>query len=705
MSDETQESTPWSRLDDKCDYRRYAAEIEVIRSALPAFIARNTVDKDDSDNNGRPIVIFKRASEGDSESKDEDWLLVWHVKAKADTKETDKYIGYITRAIGGGNLRLRAPSLSPDKVPNEANPQKGKLGSKETPWEGPCYEQPPEETTGDSDMKLQNLAQLEDSSLEEQIKATEESLAKIEKGYELAKDQPDDAQRWWRHAETVEAGTVGKLYEYLVITALREDVQRQCTVAEWKTAKVTRYELPFYAGYSLYKYEIKVSTKPDGALKTAHFVVHSSLDFAPVCALGHKSPPIHCFNELLRARNELKIDERTAAGYMDFFCRFVHGEFGPFWIVEGGDDFKWNDDDLKKKDAVTSLVEPIRRLVSAQWPNISRQQALTNLAQAIRQLATQSAERSYVFGTFINYGKYLVRSRMRVHSFGLVGMEEDEPCFAKLPVNSRKWNTDTHFSFEIDGDWNVLDGYHVNPRIKNTSCFSTEELKEPVRNHVEDKIVNFSFPKKENVEIYKKVTVTVNNLDFYEGYALYQITDRRGLYAKSCFVILSVNKADDAPACYLGHSIQDVLDFNKKLIKNNKLKITKETVIDYLAFYYKPYAQGRTHGYSIIKTFDDLRWSPSSSQTKKIRDYVEKTLEPVRFLTPLNQPEAVSTDTAYHLSASFCSRRDLGFARFFVGRDGIVVRKKDRIVERDIPIIPEIWDDRSYFVLRNSLDV
>ncbi|CAN0244698.1 unnamed protein product, partial [Chrysoparadoxa australica] len=94
-----------------------------------------------------------------------------------------------------------------------------------------------------------------------------------------------------------------------------------------ETTSVLWRQLPFYDSVAL----ISVRNNELDALNTRLFYL---TDQGNLFRLNGTSPPIHEVN----AKAPVKINEENVLDYLRFFCYFVRGEEGPFYIAEQADD-------------------------------------------------------------------------------------------------------------------------------------------------------------------------------------------------------------------------------------------------------------------------------------------------------------------------------------------------------------------------------
>ena len=129
--------------------------------------------------------------------------------------------------------------------------------------------------------------------------------------------------------------------------------------------------------------------------------------------LDGSSSPIHDANEA----GPIVITENNALDYMRFFCFFVHGDEGPFFVVE----------DINYPALDTAKMEP------------GIKQTLEN---AILPATYEGKTEKGVHETtgMILYGNALFSARFAITDNGMIEMIDDEPIAADLPVKKIKPN-------------------------------------------------------------------------------------------------------------------------------------------------------------------------------------------------------------------------------------------------------------------------
>lgn len=165
-------------------------------------------------------------------------------------------------------------------------------------------------------------------------------------------------------------------------------------------------QLPFYANIALVR--VNDSTWPSNT-GPFWFLAKQGRMFM----LDGSSAPIHDANEA----GPVKITEENALDYLRFFCYFVHGDEGPFLIVEN---IEHPALDRDKLEAGTRKV----------------------LEDAIRPAAFEgkTATGALEASGMVLYGNALFSARFSMTENGMIEMTDDEPVAADLPVRKIKSN-------------------------------------------------------------------------------------------------------------------------------------------------------------------------------------------------------------------------------------------------------------------------
>ena len=129
--------------------------------------------------------------------------------------------------------------------------------------------------------------------------------------------------------------------------------------------------------------------------------------------LDGSSAPIHDANEA----DPITVTEAKALEYLKFFCYFVHGDEGPFLIVE----------DLNHQALDKSKLDDATRKV---------------IEGALRPAAFEGKtdEGNLEASAMVLYGNALFSARFSISPNGMIEMIDDEPVAADLPVKKIKPN-------------------------------------------------------------------------------------------------------------------------------------------------------------------------------------------------------------------------------------------------------------------------
>jgi hypothetical protein len=172
------------------------------------------------------------------------------------------------------------------------------------------------------------------------------------------------------------------------------------------TADVAWCQLPFYTSIGL----VRVSDPawPPGT-GPFWFLAKQGRMFL----LDGSSAPIHDANEA----DPIKVTEANTLDYLRFFCYFVHGDEGPFLIVE---DINHPALDQTKLEAATKKV----------------------IEDAIRPAAFEgkTGDGAFEASAMVLYGNALFSARFSMTEGGMIEMIDDEPVAADLPVKKVKSN-------------------------------------------------------------------------------------------------------------------------------------------------------------------------------------------------------------------------------------------------------------------------
>lgn len=135
-----------------------------------------------------------------------------------------------------------------------------------------------------------------------------------------------------------------------------------------------------------------------------YYLVHEGSLFR----LNGTSPPIHEVNQ----KASINLTEDNVLDYLRFFCFFVRGKEGPFYVLESMDD-------------------PFVSSLTAMTPAV--EQILSSAAQPLEKPALDEGG-NFTCKTTIFYSNAVFQADMKVQSTGMVEMLDDEPIAADLPV-------------------------------------------------------------------------------------------------------------------------------------------------------------------------------------------------------------------------------------------------------------------------------
>lgn len=165
------------------------------------------------------------------------------------------------------------------------------------------------------------------------------------------------------------------------------------------TTQVHWRMLPFYETVAL----IRVK---DPGWASPNLNIYYLTDQGNLFRLNGTSPPIHEVN----AKAPIKLNENNILEYLRFFCFFVRGEDGPFYIAESMDD-----------------------------PNIPRN--MDDETRAVIEGTVREAEfkgvndqKHYLCDAVVFYSNALFIANFAVQPTGMIEMLDDEPIAGELPV-------------------------------------------------------------------------------------------------------------------------------------------------------------------------------------------------------------------------------------------------------------------------------
>ena len=164
------------------------------------------------------------------------------------------------------------------------------------------------------------------------------------------------------------------------------------------TAQVSWRMLPFYERVAI----ISIQSEELDQRKIRFFYLTSDDN---LYRLNGTSPPIHEMN----AKAPLKLNENNVLDYLRFFCFFVRGEEGPFYVAE-------------------DIRDPI-------LPRFEDQTARTVLANTVRPAIFKgmSEDGFFLCDAVLSYSNALFIADFSVKPTGMLQMLGDEPIAADLP--------------------------------------------------------------------------------------------------------------------------------------------------------------------------------------------------------------------------------------------------------------------------------
>ncbi|MBK7362354.1 MAG: hypothetical protein IPJ01_08650 [Micavibrio sp.] len=166
-----------------------------------------------------------------------------------------------------------------------------------------------------------------------------------------------------------------------------------------ETTEVHWRMLPFYDSVAL----IRVR---DPNWVNRRLNIYYLTDQGNLFRLNGTSPPIHEVN----AKAPIKVNEKNVLDYLRFFCFFVRGEEGPFYIAESMDDSNMPTD---MDDTTRSVIEGTVRGAT---------------------FAGGNEQGHFLCDAVVFYSNALFIANFAVQPTGMIEMMDDEPIAADLPV-------------------------------------------------------------------------------------------------------------------------------------------------------------------------------------------------------------------------------------------------------------------------------
>ncbi len=173
-----------------------------------------------------------------------------------------------------------------------------------------------------------------------------------------------------------------------------------------ETARVGWCQLPFYSTIGLVRIDDPALPPNSGPF---WFLAKQGRMFQ----LDGKSGPIHDANEA----DPIRVTDENALDYLRFFCYFVHGDEGPFLIVE----------DIDHPALDTARLDAAQRKI---------------LEDAIRPAAFEgrTPQGAMEASAMVLYGNALFAARFSMTENGMIEMTDDEGVATDLPVKKVKPN-------------------------------------------------------------------------------------------------------------------------------------------------------------------------------------------------------------------------------------------------------------------------
>jgi hypothetical protein len=181
------------------------------------------------------------------------------------------------------------------------------------------------------------------------------------------------------------------------------------TMLPWPIERMRSLPLGFYPGLFLTEALARYAVDAAGVFRML-------IGPDTLMLLDGTSPPLHALN----ARMLLLEDDAQTRQYLRFFCGAVHGEAGPFRVVERLDGLMLNPD----LDA----------------------HAVAQVQAAVRSIRRGRGANADVYTATVVYGTALFRARFRVKMRGMVEMLDDEPLLPNALAHAGTY----------DGLWEVF---------------------------------------------------------------------------------------------------------------------------------------------------------------------------------------------------------------------------------------------------------
>lgn len=166
-----------------------------------------------------------------------------------------------------------------------------------------------------------------------------------------------------------------------------------------ETTEVAWRTLPFYESVALVRVR-------DSKWVNKNLNIYYLTDAGNLFRLNGTSPPIHEIN----AKAPIKVNEDNVLDYLRFFCFFVRGEAGPFYVAESMEDPNMPTD---MDDTTRSVIEGTIREASFEGMN---------------------DQGHFLCDAVVFYSNALFIANFSVQPTGMIEMLDDEPITADLPT-------------------------------------------------------------------------------------------------------------------------------------------------------------------------------------------------------------------------------------------------------------------------------
>ena len=186
-----------------------------------------------------------------------------------------------------------------------------------------------------------------------------------------------------------------------------EYVREQLPQLSWGKITVRQRTLPFYDGVRLL-----IIRGADWA--PPNLLLYALQTEDEVYLLNGKSPPIHAIN----SKGHLDLNEDTIIPYLEFFCFFVRGDEGPFYVV-GDRSAAYLPNGLRHGSVDEALAEAKRHFESRY--------------QSPRMFG-RSPDNKWRCSATIMYSNAMFVADFLIHSSGMAEMINDTPIISDLPV-------------------------------------------------------------------------------------------------------------------------------------------------------------------------------------------------------------------------------------------------------------------------------